>query len=57
MEGLLMMGPENIAIAVRKPDGEIVIEKKPLPQKHLLQGCLARGSVNLFRQMVIESKP
>ena len=57
LEGLLMMGPENIAIAVRKPDGEIVIDKKPLPKKTLITKMpFARGSVNLFRQMVIGVK-
>lgn len=57
LEGLLMMGPENIAIAVRKPDGEIVIDKKPLPKKTLITRMpFARGSVNLFRQMVIGVK-
>ena len=33
LEGLLMMGPENVAIAIRKPNGEIVIDKKPVPRK------------------------
>lgn len=57
LEGLLMMGPENIAIAVRKPDGEIVIDKKPLPKKTpVTRMPFARGSVNLFRQMVIGVK-
>lgn len=54
LEGLLMMGPENIAIAVRKPDGEIVLDKKPLPHKSAITKVpFIRGSVNLFRQMVI----
>lgn len=54
LEGLLMMGPENIAIAVRKPDGEIVLDKKPLPEKTpITKVPFIRGSVNLFRQMVV----
>ena len=54
LEGLLMMGPENIAIAVRKPDGEIVLDKKPLPAKTpITKVPFIRGSVNLFRQMVV----
>lgn len=54
LEGLLMMGPENIAIAVRKPDGEIVLDKKPLPKKTAITKVpFVRGSVNLFRQMII----
>lgn len=57
MEGLLMMGPENIAIAVRKPDGEIVLDKKPLPKKTpITRVPFIRGSVNLFRQMVVGVK-
>jgi len=27
IEGLMMIGPKNAAIAIRKPDGEIVVEK------------------------------
>lgn len=54
LEGLLMMGPENIAIAVRKPDGEIVLDKKPLPSKsRITKVPFIRGCVNLFRQMVV----
>lgn len=57
LEGLLMMGPENIAIAVRKPDGEIVLDKKPLPTKTPITKIpFVRGSVNLFRQMVVGVK-
>jgi len=54
IEGLMMMGPENIAIAVRKPDGEIVVDKKPLPAKSpITRVPFIRGCVNLFRQMVV----
>lgn len=57
LEGLLMMGPKNIAIAVRKPDGEIVIDKKPLPSKTIITKIpIVRGAVLLFRQMVIGVK-
>lgn len=57
IEGLLMMGPENIAIAVRKPDGEIVIDKKPLPRKMAITKVpFVRGSINLFRQMIVGVK-
>ncbi len=57
LEGLLMMGPENTAIAVRKPDGEIVLDKKPLPKKSALSKIpIIRGSVNLFRQMIVGVK-
>lgn len=30
IEGVMMRGPKNSAIAVRKPDGEIIVEKKPI---------------------------
>lgn len=57
LEGILMMGPESIAIAVRKPDGEIIIDKKPLPKKTIFNKLLfVRGAFNLFRQMVIGVK-
>ena len=30
MEGVMMRGPKDIATAVRKPDGEIVLDKRPV---------------------------
>ncbi len=30
IEGIMMRGPKESAIAVRKPDGEIIVEKKPI---------------------------
>ena len=57
LEGILMMGPENIAIAVRKPDGEIIVDKRPLPVNNIFNKMLfVRGTVNLFRQMIIGVK-
>lgn len=57
LEGLLMMGPEDAAIAIRKPDGEIVVDKRPLPAKSVISKIpFLRGSVNLFRQMVFGVK-
>jgi uncharacterized protein YqhQ len=57
IEGLLMMGPESIGIAIRKPDGEIVLDKKPLPRKlPIAKVPFVRGCVNLFRQMVVGVK-
>jgi len=53
IEGLMMIGPENIAIAVRRPDGGIELDKKPAPPKTSVTRIpFVRGSVNLFRQMV-----
>lgn len=57
IEGLLMIGPKNAAIAVRKPDGEIIVEDRPLPAKTRLSKVpVIRGSVNLFRQLVLGVK-
>jgi uncharacterized protein YqhQ len=54
---MLMMGPENIAIAVRKPDGEIIVDKRPLPAKSPISKIpFIRGAFNLFRQMVVGVK-
>ncbi|HHW48261.1 MAG TPA: DUF1385 domain-containing protein [Clostridiaceae bacterium] len=54
IEGLLMIGPENAAIAIRKPDGEILVEKRPLPAKGKLSKIpVIRGVVNMFRQLVL----
>lgn len=57
LEGLLMIGPQYRAIAVRKPDGEIVIDKKPQkPKGKFSKIPIIRGAVNLFSQMVIGVK-
>jgi len=57
MEGLMMIGPENAAIALRKSDGEIIVEKRNLPKKIIWSKIpILRGSVNLFRQMVLGTK-
>jgi uncharacterized protein YqhQ len=57
IEGLLMIGPENSAVAIRKPDGEIIVEKTQLPKKYFVQKIpVIRGAIGLFRQMVIGVK-
>ncbi|PYG87189.1 uncharacterized protein YqhQ [Ruminiclostridium sufflavum DSM 19573] len=57
LEGLLMIGPQFRATAVRKPDGEIIIEKQPMkPKGKLSKIPIIRGAVNLFTQMVIGVK-
>ena len=58
IEGVMMKGPESIAIAVRKPDGEIVIEKKQLRlrKNKLSKLPVIRGIVEFFRIMVIGVK-
>lgn len=57
LEGLLMIGPQYRATAIRKPDGEIVVEKHPQkPKGKLSKIPIIRGAVNLFSQMVIGVK-
>jgi len=57
IEGLMMIGPENAAIAVRKPDGEIVVDKRPLPKKSAISKIpVIRGAYNMFSQMVLGVK-
>ncbi len=57
LEGLLMIGPEFRATAIRKPDGEIIIDKKPQkPKGKLSKIPIVRGAVSLFSQMVIGVK-
>lgn len=57
IEGLLMIGPENAAIAVRKPDGEIIVDKRPLPKKDIYTKVpIIRGIVGFFRQIVLGMK-
>jgi uncharacterized protein YqhQ len=57
IEGIMMLGPDKAAIAVRKPDGEIVLEERELPQKTVFSKIfIIRGAYNLFRQMVMGVK-
>ena len=55
MEGVMMRGPEKMAIAVRKPDGEIVtkIEDVKIKKKSIwLKIPIVRGCINFFGSMV-----
>lgn len=60
IEGVMMRGPSGLATAVRKPDGEIVINKKkfvtvadryPILKKPLIRGCVA-----LFESLIYGMK-
>lgn len=60
IEGVMMRGPSHIATAVRKPDGEIIVNKKefvtisdryPILKKPLIRGCVA-----LFESLVYGMK-
>lgn len=60
MEGVMMKGPKEIATAVRKPDGEIVIDKKPvgsLITKYKVNKIpLVRGVFGFFDSMISSMK-
>jgi len=57
IEGVMMRGPENLAIAVRKPNREIIIEKRPVnsivKRFPFLKWPLLRGVVALFESLII----
>jgi len=53
IEGLLMIGPDRSATAIRRPDGQIIVEKKKLPPRSKLSKIpIVRGVYNFIRQMV-----
>ncbi|MDA8234944.1 MAG: DUF1385 domain-containing protein [Clostridia bacterium] len=60
IEGVMMRGPEDLAIAVRKPNQEIIIEKKPVnsivKKLPFLKWPLVRGVVALFESLIIGVK-
>ncbi len=55
IEGVMMKGPQKLATAVRKPDGEIVVEEKPLGKVRknwFFKIPIIRGCVNFFDSMI-----
>jgi len=60
IEGVLMRAPRSMAIAVRRPDGEIVVKRDrvvPLSERFpALKLPLVRGAVALFSSLVIGIK-
>ena len=60
MEGVMMRGPEAIATAVRKSDGEIVLDYKEIKNQKkrnwFLKLPIVRGCVGFFESMVISTK-
>ena len=56
MEGVMMRGPKEIATAVRKSDGEIVLDKKPLSslvtKYHVNKIPVLRGIFAFFDSMI-----
>lgn len=59
MEGVMMRGPHNVATAVRKPDGEIVIDDMKLGKVRtgkFVKLPIIRGCVNFVDSMIIGVK-
>ena len=59
MEGVMMRGPHKTAVAVRKPDGEIICKTDENGTKKKNKICklpIIRGCVNFFESMVIGIK-
>jgi len=55
IEGIMMKGPDKIATAVRKPDGEIIVREsniKPIFKNKLLKLPIIRGSFVLIDSLV-----
>lgn len=56
MEGVMMRGPKEIASAVRKPDGEIVVDKRPISslvtKYHVDKIPILRGVFAFFDSMI-----
>ncbi|MDP4177272.1 MAG: DUF1385 domain-containing protein [Bacillota bacterium] len=57
IEGVMMRGSKGVATAVRKPDGEIVIDRKdiiPYSKRYKILGIpIIRGFVSLIESMII----
>jgi len=60
IEGVMMRGPKDVAIAVRTPEGTITVDKKPvqsLGMKYkIFKLPILRGVVNFFESMVLGVK-
>ena len=57
LEGVMMKGPDAIAITVRRPDKTMVVDYKksePLSKKHKWMGLpIIRGAVNMVNMLVM----
>jgi len=60
IEGVMMRAPRSMAIAVRRPDGEIVVKKEliiPLAERYPITKLpIVRGAVALFTSLIIGVK-
>ncbi|SKC56576.1 DUF1385 domain-containing protein [Maledivibacter halophilus] len=56
IEGVMMKGPDGLAMAVRKSDGEIVVKKEPvskIEKSKLYKIPVLRGVIAFFNSMII----
>ncbi len=60
IEGVMMRGPKEIAVSVRTPDGEIVVDKKPiasiLQKLKFLKLPIIRGVISFVESLIIGTK-
>ncbi len=60
IEGIMMRGPEEVSVAIRKPDNEILVEKKKLKtlgmRNKFFSMPFIRGVVGLFEAMILGTK-
>ena len=60
LEGVMMRAPRSMAIAVRRPSGEIVVQKEeiiPLSERFpIVKLPIVRGAIGLFQSLVIGVK-
>ncbi|MGE4283257.1 MAG: DUF1385 domain-containing protein [Clostridia bacterium] len=56
IEGVMMRGPKDIAIAVRTPEGSITVDKKPVQsiamKYKFLKAPILRGVISFFESMI-----
>ena len=55
IEGVMIRGEKNMVTAIRKPDGEVVVHKEPLPKAYtgkLRSTPLIRGIIVLIESLV-----
>lgn len=60
IEGVMMRGPKEYAVAVRKPDGEIVVEKNEvnsvIAKTKILKLPIIRGVISFFESLIVGMK-
>jgi uncharacterized protein YqhQ len=60
LEGVMMRGPDKMAIAIRKPDGEIIVETNPVTpasqKSKITRLPVVRGAISMVDSMVVGIK-